>query len=187
MIQVGTFVSNFEQYAQAHSMVVETLSRKDIESAVHLIQSTVRNSGTIWLAGNGGSGSNASHASCDFSKGMSQKSSLRVKAICLNDSTATLSAWTNDTSHEDALAKMCEVFLAKNDLLLLISGSGNSQNITNAAKQSQLMSIPVLALTGFDGGSLKHLANHNIHVPSNDMQVVENIHLMLLHWLLRAF
>lgn len=180
-------MSNFEQYTQAHTIVMETLSRIDIEAAVLLVQSTVKKGGTIWLAGNGGSGSNASHASCDFSKGMSQKSGLRVKAICLSDSSATLSAWTNDTSHEEALAKMCNIFLEKNDLLILISGSGNSQNIINAAKRAQIMSVPVLSLTGFDGGNLKQLANHNVHVPSNDMQIVENIHLMLLHWLLRAF
>jgi len=121
-----------------------------------------------------------------LSKGVFSKQIIKPRVICLSDMTETVTAWANDESYEQGLANMCRNFIMPEDAILLISGSGNSQNIVNALNYANENSIEVFAMTGFEGGSLRNGANHCLHVPSQDMQVVENIHLMLIHWIFKV-
>jgi len=180
-------MNNFEEYISAHDTTLREILKLDIENFVFELRKVLSNNGILWTAGNGGSSSTASHAQCDFSKGIHKRLEIQSRVVCLTDMTATHSAWANDFSFDTAIENLCMNFVSLNDALLLISGSGNSKNILNAALYAKSKGIKIFALTGFDGGALKSIADFCIHVPSNDMQVVENIHLILVHWIFKKY
>ena len=175
-------MKNFNDYLHLHEDVFRQISNKEVDLFVNSVQEIFLRDGILWTAGNGGSASNASHAQCDLSKGVYSKNKKMPRVVCLTDMTETSTAWANDVSFENAIVNMCSNFVRTNDGLLLISGSGNSKNIVNAATYAKEKGIKVFGLIGFDGGKLKELADFSIHVPSTDMQVIENIHLLLIHW-----
>jgi D-sedoheptulose 7-phosphate isomerase len=146
----------------------------------------VQTDGVIWVIGNGGSAATASHASCDLSKGLSLSLEKRVRSFSLLDSLATFTAWSNDFSYEEALLESCKINFRKNDCLIAISGSGNSINILRAVEFANQEEIPVISLLGFEGGLIGEISRVPIVVKSDDMQVIENIHLTIVHWFLKA-
>jgi D-sedoheptulose 7-phosphate isomerase len=180
-------VNTFKNYVVAHDVALRKIPDLDLKNFVLELRKVLSNNGILWTAGNGGSASTASHAQCDLSKGLHRAHEFQSRVICLTDMTATYSAWANDFSFDTAIKNLCVNFVQTNDALLLISGSGNSQNILNAALYAKSKGIKVFALTGFDGGVLKGIADFCIHVPSTDMQVVEDIHLILVHWLFKKY
>jgi D-sedoheptulose 7-phosphate isomerase len=110
----------------------------------------------------------------------------RVRSFSLLDSQATFTAWSNDFSYEDALLESCKINFRENDCLIAISGSGNSTNIVRAVQFANQQEIPVISLLGFDGGLIAKLSKTPIIVKSDDMQIVENTHLTIVHWFLKA-
>lgn len=174
-------------YLSLNKAGVNAINKTEVMKACQLIQDTINDNGIIWTAGNGGSASTASHAQCDLSKGVSQSTHFNVRAVCLNDLMPLLSAWENDFGHEEAIVNVCKTHVRMNDLLLLISGSGNSSNIINAANWAIENNIRSITMTGFDGGKLRSLSTCSIHVPIEDMQVVENLHLLITHYFLKFF
>lgn len=178
-------MQTFEDYLSLHQEVFTKIDSEKVSAFTRTIKSIFDQDGILWTAGNGGSASNASHAQCDLSKGIYTSNNLKSRVICLTDMTETATAWANDFSFETAIVNMCKNFVRKQDGLLLISGSGNSQNIVNALLYAKKQKVTVFGLTGFDGGKLDELADFSIRVPSNDMQVVENIHLLLIHWIFK--
>ena len=135
---------------------------------------------TIHFIGNGGSAGTPSHSAGDWSK------ELSVATICHTDNASGMTAWANDTSYEDIFANQLNVYLKPGDLVLAYSGSGNSENVIQAIKFAKQNEGITLALTGYSGGKLKALADHNIHVNIDDMQIVEDIHMMLDHLMMRV-
>lgn len=180
-------MDTFKSYASAHDVALQKISELDVENFVLELRKVLSNNGILWTAGNGGSASTASHAQCDLSKGLHRTREFQSRVICLTDMTATYSAWANDFSFDAAIENLCVNFVQTNDALLLISGSGNSQNVLKAARYAKSKGIKVFALTGFDGGALIDIADFCIHVQSTDMQVVENLHLILVHWLFKKY
>lgn len=180
-------MTTFLDYLSLNETGLNLLNKSDVMKACHLIENTAKNNGVIWTAGNGGSASTASHAQCDLSKGVSESAAINIRAVCLNDLMPLLSAWENDFGHEEAIVNICKTHVQINDLLLLISGSGNSSNIINAANWARENNIQSITLTGFDGGRLRSLGTCSIHVPIQDMQVVENLHLVIIHYFLKFF
>jgi D-sedoheptulose 7-phosphate isomerase len=178
-------MGTFEEYLGLHQDALNGISRKEISHFTDSIQSVFRRDGILWTAGNGGSASTASHAQCDLSKGIFLREEIAARVVCLTDMTESTTAWANDKSYEDAIANMCKNFVRSNDGLLLISGSGNSPNIVNALMYAKENQITVFGMTGFDGGKLYEFADISLHVPSSDMQVVENVHLLLMHWIFK--
>jgi len=179
-------VSDFDSYIQEHDSVLRNISQTGVDNVTSLIRETIDNDGIIWLCGNGGSASTASHGACDVGKGMGNKLSKKIRSFSFSDQLPTFTAWSNDTSYGDAFANMAESYMRPKDLLIIISGSGNSENVVQAARRAIALSHRVVVLTGFDGGILKQIVQDGVHVPSNDMQVVENVHLLLIHWFLKA-
>ena len=172
-------------YISENIAMIEQLSNQNLENfAKEILQNCTKRDFTLWIVGNGGSAANASHASCDISKGVSELTGFSIRAICLNDMQYSISAWENDYSHTLAFRKTLEIFLRPGDTVLYISGSGRSQNIICAADYSTSRGdIKNFSMTGFDGGELKKLVPKGIHVNSHDMQVIENIHLICIHWI----
>lgn len=178
-------MTTFLDYLALNEVGMRKINETEISQACELINFISNSDGIIWTAGNGGSASTASHAQCDLSKGFFEHSGTRTRSVCLNDLNPLLGAWENDYTHEHAIVNLCKTHVRKGDLLILLSGSGNSLNMIHAANWARENNISVLTITGFDGGKLKNSGTHSIHVPIDDMQVVENIHLLIIHYFLK--
>lgn len=178
----------FTEYLDKHNKAIGSLleEKEQIESVVDAISRCIKRGGIIWTAGNGGSASTASHLVCDLAKGVAMKRNQQVRAFCLNDNLAINTAWSNDFSYDIALQRQLELSANPDDIFIAITGSGKSLNIINALTASKKLMVESIALLGFSGGSAKDIADHSIVVKSEDMQVIENLHLLIGHWLFKA-
>ncbi|MDR1857616.1 MAG: SIS domain-containing protein [Desulfovibrio sp.] len=139
----------------------------------------------IFTMGNGGSAATASHFVCDFNKGLSYGNRKKYRAICLNDNFPTVMAYANDVSYDAVFIEQLKNFMRAGDLVIGISGSGNSMNVVNAIDWANQNGGETIALVGYDGGRLKNISRHCIHVKINDMQVVEDVHMVVVHMCMR--
>lgn len=135
----------------------------------------------IWVCGNGGSAASAAHVGCDFGKTASRKGAKPLKCVSLSDNTAFMTAIGNDLSFEETFSRQLENVVAKGDVVILISGSGNSGNLVAAAKLARRRGARVVSLLGFDGGRLKSLSDEVILIPSDQYGVIEDLHMSIAH------
>lgn len=143
----------------------------------------------IFVIGNGGSGSNASHFCEDVGKGslklpddLSNDAKKRFRILSLTDNTPYILAWGNDEGFDRVFLEQLRNLASPGDLLVAISGSGNSKNILSAVEWANRNGLTTVGCTGFSGGKLKTLAHHNLHSPIDDMGIVETVHLAAFHW-----
>jgi D-sedoheptulose 7-phosphate isomerase len=137
---------------------------------------------TVYLFGNGGSASLASHFACDLGKGTALcNGAKRFRALALTDNIPTITAWANDSGYEDIFAEQLKNFVRPRDIAFAISGSGNSKNVLNALNLSREAGAVNIGITGFDGGEMKFLCDVCVIVPSYNMQVIEDLHLSMAH------
>jgi D-sedoheptulose 7-phosphate isomerase len=137
----------------------------------------------IYTLGNGGSASTASHMASDLNKGASRHDAPRFRAVALTDSIPSMLAWGNDSSYGDIFVEQLKNHLEKGDVVIAISGSGNSENVLKAVEYANKEGAVTIGLTGFDGGKLARMAKISYIVPSNCMQQIEDIHLLIEHML----
>lgn len=135
----------------------------------------------VYICGNGGSASTASHMASDLNKGANRKDAPRFKAVALTDNIPAMLAWANDASYDDIFVEQLRNHLEKEDVVIGISGSGNSANILKAIHYANDEGAITIGLTGFDGGKLAQLAKIVYVVPNNTMQQIEDIHLLIEH------
>lgn len=177
----------YEDYWQEMQKAISNLPHEKISIMRNWLEALPDKGGKLLIIGNGGSASTADHASCDLSKGlMSTHPTKRFQAISLTSNTSLLTAWSNDNSYADALKQLVLTLANKEDMLLAISGSGNSKNIIHAIEAAKDMNLRTVGLTGFDGGEMRRLVDLEVHVDSTDMQVIENIHLAVIHSMIKA-
>jgi D-sedoheptulose 7-phosphate isomerase len=138
------------------------------------------NNRQIFVFGNGGSGSTASHFCCDFVKGVADNG---FKMHCLNDNMPLLMAIANDISYDDIFIIQLKNLMKSGDLVIGISGSGNSMNVVKAMKYARDNGAITVAMCGYNGGKIKGIADIPIHINIDNMQVVEDMHLMVMHCL----
>jgi D-sedoheptulose 7-phosphate isomerase len=142
----------------------------------------------VFLCGNGGSGSNASHFCEDLGKGtlsretMNDDRKTRLRVLSLTDNTPYILAWGNDEGFERVFVEQLKNLANPGDLLIAISGSGNSPNVLRAVEWANKNGLTTFGCTGFGGGKLRTLAQKGLHVPLDDMGIVESIHLTAFHW-----
>jgi D-sedoheptulose 7-phosphate isomerase len=142
----------------------------------------------VFFIGNGGSGSNASHFCEDLGKCTLRREDFdndkkkRLRVLSLTDNTPYILAWANDEGFDRVFVEQLKNLAAPGDLLIAISGSGNSPNILRAVEWANRNGLTTFGCTGFGGGKLRTLAKHNLHVPLDDMGIVESIHLTAFHW-----
>lgn len=141
------------------------------------------NKKTIFAMGNGGSAATASHFAEDLAKCTIVEGLPRFKAIALTDSIPSMLAWANDVSYEEIFVEQLKNLMESGDVVIGISGSGNSMNVIKAIEYANRNDGLTIGLSGYDGGKLLKCAQENIHVPSFHMQRVEDIHLLILHLL----
>ncbi len=168
-------------YRAGLSKALEGVSLDRFEEFVNLLENTCQEGRQVFLMGNGGSGSTASHFACDLNKGVSYGRQKRFRVISLNDNTATLTAYANDVSYDDVFVEQLKNFLHPGDLVVGISGSGNSANVLKAIAYANSLGAHTVGLCGFDGGKLARLVGTPILAPVHDMQKAEDVHIILLH------
>jgi D-sedoheptulose 7-phosphate isomerase len=142
----------------------------------------------VFLCGNGGSGSNASHFCEDLGKGTLRREDYdnnrkpRLRVLSLTDQTPYILAWANDEGFDRVFVEQLKNLANPGDLLIAISGSGNSPNVLRAVEWANQNGLRTFGCTGFSGGKLRALAQQSFHVPLEDMGMVESIHLTAFHW-----
>lgn len=174
---------SWKLYAAEVSRVLESVDSRSISDVIDAINSAIQSDSTIWVFGNGGSSATASHFCVDLSKGASLRGSRIIRAIPLMDLTPIQSAWSNDLSYAEAMSMSLKHQARSGDLVVVISGSGNSENILNVTHVAHQLNLKVVGMTGFDGGNVRHSVDLEIHVPSTDMQVVEDCHHTICHFI----
>ncbi len=135
--------------------------------------------------GNGGSGTTASHFVCDINKGTCLELEKKFKVICLNDNMPTVLAYANDLSYERIFVEQLKNFLQPGDVVIGISGSGNSENIILAISYAREAGAKTIGLSGFDGGRLAQIVDIPFVAAINDMQKVEDVHMIVVHMLMQ--
>ena len=170
-----------KEYFEKHVATFKKLDFSEFEQGIHLIKKTLSMNGRIFTFGNGGSALTASHYVTDWNKTIPQINGIEVHAISLVDNIGLLTAFANDVDYADVFSSQLKPLLHKKDLVIAISGSGNSANVVNAINFANSVGAETLAIVGFDGGELKKIAKHSIWIPSSDMQLCEDIQLMFGH------
>jgi len=161
-----------EKYFSDLTETLDKMREKDIQKAATLINSC---KGNIFVFGNGGSAATASHFAQDMNK------MLYHRFICLNDNIPSLTAYANDVNYESVFKLQLLRLIKPDDMVIGISCSGNSRNVASAVLYAKQLGYLTIGFTGFDGGYVKELADHNVHVPSDDMQICEDCHMIIIH------
>ncbi len=152
-----------------------------INDLSRLIIKCWKNNRTIYIVGNGGSGANAQHVANDFlyGAGKTNKKGIKVEALVSNN--AVITCLANDISYDSIFSEQLKVKANKKDMLIVLSGSGNSKNIIKAIKQAKKMDVHTFGIIGFNGGKAKKILDNYIHFELNDMQVVEDLQMFVCH------
>lgn len=161
--------------------VIKRLNIEDINAAVQAIWAAYEREATIYIFGNGGSAATASHYVCDFNKGISEKKDKKFNFVCLNDNYPMMMAVANDISYDEVFRYPLINKLKPTDLVIGISGSGNSKNVIRAVEYAKEVGAPVVGITGYHGGKLKELADYHMDVMEADMQISEDLHMIFDH------
>lgn len=181
---------NPKQYLQRCAAEFERLDLRQIEGLADDIYAAYEQGKFVFICGNGGSGSNSSHFCEDLGKSTLRREDFtkegvkRLKVMSLTDNTPYILAWGNDEGFDRVFVEQLKNFGSPGDVLIAISGSGNSPNILNAVEWGNTHGLKTWGITGYSGGKLKSLGQKNLHVPLDDMGMVESIHLVAFHWIL---
>ncbi|MCI0715794.1 MAG: SIS domain-containing protein [Chlorobi bacterium] len=177
---------DFDSYKKTIANVLNSLDAAEIDKFIDMLLEAYNNDKFVYVIGNGGSAANASHLAQDLAKGTrhSKEQSKRLKALSLTDNTPFITAQGNDDGYDSIFEQQLRTFAKAGDYLIAISGSGNSPNILKAIEWANVNGITTVGVTGFDGGKLRKLANHTVHVPLNDMCTSESIHSIIFHYVI---
>ncbi len=175
-------MKNFSyEYVGALKQVLDGFPHFYFERLIEVLLKAYHEERRIFVMGNGGSASTASHWVCDINKGCCQQYKKRFKMICLNDSISTMLAYANDLSYDDIFVEQLKNLFVPGDLVIGISGSGNSKNVINAIDYANANGGVTAGLCGFSGGQLYRSVHTPILVKVPDMQKVEDIHMIVVH------
>jgi len=181
---------NLPSYLDRLNREVSRLNHADIEKWADLVFDAWKNGRFVFIIGNGGSGTTASHMAEDLGKStlrpdeLQDESKKRLKVLSLTDNAGWLLAVGNDCGYDQIFVQQLMNYGSRGDLLLAISGSGNSPNILKAVDWANRHGLVTFGLTGYSGGKLKQMQQHGLHVELDDMGMVESIHLCVFHWVL---
>ncbi len=176
------------EYLERVAAAAREVDAGEVDALVEAIVEAYREGRFVFVIGNGGSGANASHLCEDLGKGTLSdfEAQRRLKVLSLTDNTPYLLAWGNDTSFERVFVEQLKNLAGAGDLLIAISGSGNSPNVLHAVEYANAHGLHTFGVTGYDGGRLRKMAGACLHVPCADMGVVEAVHAIWFHYLVDA-
>jgi D-sedoheptulose 7-phosphate isomerase len=183
----GTEIVDAKQYFQELQRVVISLSHEGIDQIAETLVTAYEAERTVYLFGNGGSAALASHFACDLGKGTAYcNGGKRFRVLALTDNLPTLTAWANDSCYEDVFSEQLKNFVQPRDVVFAISGSGNSKNVLNALRVAREAGATTVGISGFQGGEMKSMCDTCVVVPSNNMQIIEDLHLAMAHSIFRV-
>jgi D-sedoheptulose 7-phosphate isomerase len=177
---------SFSNYTKTVTDVLVTLNDDEINKFMEMLVDAYKNDKFVFVIGNGGSAANASHLAQDLAKGTrnSPHQKRRLKALSLTDNTPFISAQGNDEGYDSIFEQQLRTFASPGDYLVAISGSGNSPNIIKAIDWANENGVVTVGITGYDGGKLRKIAKHSVHVPLNEMCTAESIHSIIFHYVI---
>ncbi len=169
----------------AYQMKINQLFTEEAMGMLECLAQSMRDAwktrNTIYFCGNGGSAGNATHLANDFLYGAGLNNGIGLRVESLSANTAILTCLGNDIGYENIYAEQLRVKANQNDVLITLSGSGNSPNILKALEMGCKLGMKTFAILGFSGGKAKELAQYPLHFPIHDMQVSEDIQMMIGH------
>lgn len=178
------YKKQIKDYVELEKKILDSLPVEDINRVMNALEQARVSGKRIYTCGNGGSASTASHLECDFNKGISYDQTIKYDIECLSDNVAMMMAIANDIGYDDIFVVPLKNKMKPGDILIGISGSGNSENVIRAFKYANEIGAETIAFTGYSGGKLKEMAKYNIHVAVENMQITEDIHLVLNHMMM---
>jgi D-sedoheptulose 7-phosphate isomerase len=177
---------SIKNYMNAHASLQQSLDLEAAQAAVDLVHRKYAEGRKIITCGNGGSASTASHYITDWNKMGNLATGRKFRGLCLCDNVGLVTAYANDISYDEIFAGQLKAIMDPGDLVIAVSGSGNSPNAVKAVEYANANGGETLAIVGYDGGALKRLAHHSFLVPSFDMQLCEDVHLMFGHLVMKT-
>lgn len=184
---MNDYRNEIKEYLELECNVLKQLDIEAINNVVNLLEETFNKEGTIYIFGNGGSSATASHFQNDFNKGVSEYTDKKFRFHCLNDNVPTMMAIANDIGFDEMFRFQLKGQLKENDIVIAISGSGNSKNVINAVDYAKEQGNKVIGVTGYSGGILKEKSDLSLHVPINSMQITEDVHMIFDHLIMSLF
>ena len=185
-VKIMDFLNEIDDYCNKLKATIDKIGKNEISRFAKVLLHHYENNSHIFIFGNGGNGAIASHVICDFNKGVCLNMDKKFRFVCLNDNLPSILAYSNDISFDDIFYLQLKNFLTPKDLVVGISGSGNSKNVVKAIEYTREIGADTFTLCGSNGGKLKEIdLNRCIHVPAKDMQVVEDCYLIIFHMLMQ--
>jgi D-sedoheptulose 7-phosphate isomerase len=185
--------NHINKFLEEIEKALQSIPLKEIAKAIHIIQGVYERDGRIYVFGNGGSLALATHWVSDFNKTVFShhldKRIRRFQAVRLPTTEAELTAWANDVGFEMVFAGPLQNYLREIDAVIAISSSGSSENVIKAVELAKSRNIPVIGLSGFDGGRLNQLADAKVFIPTQkgEYEIVESVHGVILHLITKYF
>lgn len=178
------YIKQLADYIETERRVLSELDLEAVDRLMHIMDEARRGRKRIFICGNGGSAATASHFVCDFSKGVSLRQQVKYDFECLNDNTPLLAAIANDIGYDDVFVLPLQAKLHEGDVVIGISGSGNSENVVRALEYANGHGGTTVAVVGYGGGRMLEIAQHAVHVKIDNMQIVEDVHMILDHMMM---
>lgn len=177
---------NFPEYKQYLQRALESVDEREVQNFIESLYDAYQGDAMIFVIGNGGSAANASHLAQDLAKGTcaSMQQEKRIRALSLTDNFAFFSALGNDEGYDQVFVQQLRTFCRPGDLLVVISGSGNSPNVLSATEYANEHGLKTIGVTGFSGGKLAGMVQQQVHVPLNDMCTAESVHTIVFHYVI---
>ena len=175
-----------DRYLAAHRHLLKMLDAGAFKAGIEVVRAAFDSGMQIITCGNGGSAYAASHYVTDWNKMVNLSTGRKFRGVSLCDNIGLVTAFANDIAYEEVFAGQLRAILNPGDLVIAISGSGNSTNVVKAVEYANSAGGETLGVVGYDGGRLKQIAKHTVWVPSFDMQLCEDVHLMFGHMVMKA-
>ncbi len=179
-------VARIEKYLDEVSKLVLKIPSDAVERIASIILEAYKKGNRVFVFGNGGGSSTSAHFVCDLAKGTISQGKPRLKAISLAENMPLLTAWANDTDYTNTFGEQLKNLVEFEDVVIGLSGSGMSPNVINAFHVANDAGAISILFSGFDGGNALNVANDAIVVPSEDMQQIEDVHMILTHIIFRC-
>jgi D-sedoheptulose 7-phosphate isomerase len=173
-------------YLAAHTRLALQLDTDAFQKGIDMVKAAFEGGKKIITCGNGGSASTASHYITDWNKMVNLATGKKFRGMSLCDNVGLITAYGNDLSYADIFAGQVDALMDGGDLLIAISGSGNSPNVIKAIQAARRAGANVLGVVGYDGGKMMPMCDHSVWVQSFDMQLCEDVHLMFGHMVMKT-
>ena len=178
------YLKELQDYRNREIEVYQRLNLEDVNTVMNVLEEARLSGKHIFICGNGGSAATASHYCSDFNKGVSENQKEKYNFECLNDNLPMLMAVANDISYDEVFRFSLRNKMKAGDILIGLSGSGNSRNVVNTFEYVKEIGGIAIAIVGYNGGKMKVMADYSIHVDIDDMQISEDIHMVLDHMMM---